>query len=267
MIKRLPNLLLLCGCLLSAVGTQAQAARVTLAEKLVILKDTYPTVVTDIRGSAIILPDGRAVAADDGEKKSHQDKLKRADIEDQLSQVYPLGRCVTGSPKRNFDPGRIRDEAFMKRLFGGSKKEVAKSTTHVSWFGKRIAFTNRHGAADALKRVHEGLAKLPRKFRTFLHPSGGTFNWRVIAGTDRLSVHSFAAAIDINTKYTDYWRWAGGKPGRVPKYKNRIPREIVDVFERHGFIWGGKWYHYDTMHFEYRPEMIAIGRLAESRGC
>jgi hypothetical protein len=28
------------------------------------------------------------------------------------------------------------------------------------------------------------------------------------------------------------------------------------VFEKHGFIWGGKWYHYDTMHFEYRPELL-----------
>jgi hypothetical protein len=35
-----------------------------------------------------------------------------------------------------------------------------------------------------------------------------------------------------------------------------MPREIVDIFERHGFIWGGRWYHYDTMHFEYRPELL-----------
>ena len=34
---------------------------------------------------------------------------------------------------------------------------------------------------------------------------------------------------------------------------------IVDVFERNGFIWGGKWYHYDTMHFEYRPELLGAG--------
>ena len=44
--------------------------------------------------------------------------------------------------------------------------------------------------------------------------------------------------------------------GHFP-YKNEIPREIVDIFEKHGFIWGGKWYHYDTMHFEYRPELTA----------
>ena len=37
---------------------------------------------------------------------------------------------------------------------------------------------------------------------------------------------------------------------------DRIPKEIVDVFEKYGFIWGGRWYHYDTMHFEYRPEFL-----------
>ena len=33
--------------------------------------------------------------------------------------------------------------------------------------------------------------------------------------------------------------------------------EIVEIFERHGFIWGGKWSYYDTMHFEYRPELLS----------
>ena len=23
-----------------------------------------------------------------------------------------------------------------------------------------------------------------------------------------------------------------------------------------GFVWGGKWLFYDTMHFEYRPEVL-----------
>jgi D-alanyl-D-alanine carboxypeptidase len=54
---------------------------------------------------------------------------------------------------------------------------------------------------------------------------------------------------------SDYWLWSG-TTGTIP-YKNGMPREIVDIFERHGFIWGGKWYHYDTMHFEYRPELFS----------
>ena len=49
------------------------------------------------------------------------------------------------------------------------------------------------------------------------------------------------------------------KTGRF-EWRNRIPPEIIDIFERHGFIWGGKWYHFDTMHFEYRPELIEFAR-------
>ena len=45
-----------------------------------------------------------------------------------------------------------------------------------------------------------------------------------------------------------------------------VPHEIVEVFERHGFIWGGKWYHYDTMHFEYRPELLATA-VRRDEGC
>jgi hypothetical protein len=68
-------------------------------------------------------------------------------------------------------------------------------------------------------------------------------------------MHSWGAAIDITTAYSDYWRWSRGG-GDPPLYRNRIPADIVAVFARHGFIWGGNWAHFDTMHFEYRPELL-----------
>lgn len=37
--------------------------------------------------------------------------------------------------------------------------------------------------------------------------------------------------------------------------------------EKHGFIWGGCWYHYDTMHFEYRPELLEIARRFGVSAC
>lgn len=66
--------------------------------------------------------------------------------------------------------------------------------------------------------------------------------------------HAYAAAIDLNLEYSSYWLWQK-KKGAI-EYRNRMPYEIVEIFERHGFVWGGKWYHDDTMHFEYRPELI-----------
>jgi D-alanyl-D-alanine carboxypeptidase len=70
---------------------------------------------------------------------------------------------------------------------------------------------------------------------------------------------------DIAEAHTHYWLWSKAAPdGHVP-YKNEVPIEIVQIFERHGFIWGGRWYHYDTMHFEYRPEIIAAARSSSAQ--
>ena len=87
--------------------------------------------------------------------------------------------------------------------------------------------------------------------KRYAYPPAGTYNCRTVADTGQPSMHSWGSAIDINTAHADYWQWhsSGG-------YINRIPAEIVAIFERHGFIWGGKWAHYDTMHFEYRPELL-----------
>ena len=38
------------------------------------------------------------------------------------------------------------------------------------------------------------------------------------------------------------------------------PKELVRVMEDRGFIWGGKWAHFDYLHFEYRPELIVKAR-------
>ncbi len=86
--------------------------------------------------------------------------------------------------------------------------------------------------------------------------------WRPILGTQRMSPHSFGIAIDINTPRSEYWKWDHRDNWQLDsveiklQWHNSIPLEIVEIFERHGFIWGGKWFHYDTMHFEYRPEML-----------
>ena len=63
-----------------------------------------------------------------------------------------------------------------------------------------------------------------------------------------------------------YWRWSGETEGQVGEYDNNLPAEVVSIFERYGFIWGGQWRHYDGMHFEYRPELILYARIVEHQG-
>jgi hypothetical protein len=143
--------------------------------------------------------------------------------------------------------------------------EVAGHLVDVTWLrsrggGQVLRATRINGAAAKLQAVSDELDRLPAKFTKFLVPSAGTYNCRPIAGTRRISSHGSGIAIDIAIAQSDYWFWT--KPGPDGRYthKNRVPWEIVEIFERHGFIWGGKWYHYDTMHFEYRPEILGEAR-------
>ncbi|MDW5313440.1 M15 family metallopeptidase [Rhizobium sp. PL01] len=241
------------------------AADLTLARKLELLVSAYPWSLAKPEDGAIRFRDGSLLPVDDGKTKGHAEKLAAGDVEDSLSQVYPAGPCET-KPDVNVDPGRIRSDALMMRLYGKTAKEVEASLVPVDWFGKTLRLTKRQGVAAALEKVRDELKAMP-EMKAFLAPSAGTFNWRKVSGAPNMSVHSFGAAIDINTQYADYWVWSGGKPGRVTQYRNKYPMKIVDAFERHGFIWGGRWYHYDTMHFEYRPELIAIGKAAGASAC
>jgi len=85
--------------------------------------------------------------------------------------------------------------------------------------------------------------------------------WRNIGGTQNRSFHSYGIAIDIMPRLTGgrevYWRWAGSNWLTLP-YERRYhpPNIVIQAFESFGFIWGGKWPVFDTIHFEFRPELL-----------
>jgi hypothetical protein len=163
---------------------------------------------------------------------------------------------------KDFDPGRCRVEALFMTLYGDSESAVAKNCVAVEFCGNSVKFNPRCGAAEALRAVSADLTALlaqKPKLRSYVNKLAGTFNWRKIAGTERLSNHSFATAIDLNVDKAAYWRWQS--PTQLETFSRKSwPTEIIETFERHGFIWGGKWWHFDTMHFEYRPEIIAYAK-------
>jgi hypothetical protein len=225
------------------------------------LLQSYPNHIEKIENNLVYFTNGNKVLFDDFETKDFYNLLKNADIEDQFKIIYPLRDSFSIS--KNHDPGRIRNEEFFKNIYGSNKKEVKNNLVVIDWLpnlgGGKVKMTKIMGCADSLKKVSNELEKLPIKFHKYLMPLGGGFNYRNISGTDRLSNHSFGISIDINVKHSNYWRWAKNKDSII--YKNKIPLEIVKIFEKYGFIWGGKWYHFDTMHFEFRPELILFSRL------
>ncbi|MDR2159268.1 MAG: M15 family metallopeptidase [Treponema sp.] len=98
------------------------------------------------------------------------------------------------------------------------------------------------------------------------------WNWRDIADTRSRSFHAYGAALDLLPKSLGgretYWLWAARRTPEwwTVSYDKRIhpPEEVIRAFEAQGFIWGGKWLFFDTMHFEYRPEILILNTLPVS---
>jgi hypothetical protein len=229
------------------------------------LISAYPSFLDRIEGNALVWKDGTRMRIDDGKGvKPFEAMLDDPDIKDMFAMPYPAGDKGIPPPS-NFDPGRIRYTPFFAKVYGDCQKsDILADAVNVVWlprkYGKPVRFSRINGAATALRQVSDELDGLPDRFLDYVRPTQGTYNCRPIAGTNRPSAHGFGIAIDMAEAHANYWQWS--KPdarGEIP-YKNDMPWEIVRTFEKHGFIWGGKWYHYDTMHFEYRPEMLLTGR-------
>jgi len=254
--------------------TWSLAARSALSDALEHLKQAYPDYIKSVNAHYITWTDGTIMPVQAGKpRKSWQEKLDSPSLADQLEQSpYFAGKppdVSTFHPRT--DPGRIRYAPFFRKMYGNSAAVVKSRLTIVYWmpkiFGKRyrLHVTTVNSVDKKLSQVSDELEQLVTahpELRQYLEKPAGFFNWRSIAKSKRLSAHSYGIALDLNIQYSNYWQWELEKQGlpvteSTPlTYINHIPWEIVLIFEKHGFIWGGKWYHHDTMHFEYRPELL-----------
>lgn len=225
-----------------------------------ILMKCYPDFVKGYKDGRLQMSDGTTIVYDDGRSKTFEQKLDDADPEDMFAFKYDR---TASKPEYLQDAGRSRCEALFKKMYGNTAAQVQSKLVSVKWFdangnygGSSVKFTPVNGAADHLKAVAAELAKMPQ-FKKY-YKSEGTFYWRQVRGAKRQSAHSYGMTIDIGGNFKTYWLWSnpGAKETTRIRYENKMPMEIVEAFERHGFIWGGRWYHYDTMHFEYRPEIL-----------
>lgn len=225
------------------------------------LRDAYPDAFCGVTPTALERCGGGSLPWDDGRDKPDHDAIMASpDLEEMMRQRYTPFVPVA-APAVDFEPGRVRATPFFEALYGATREAVRRDLVPVAWLlgcgGRTVPFNRRHGAAAALAAVARELeAELPRDLCELAARSSGTFVWRKIHGTSRRSMHSFAIAIDVGVERADYWDWGRPDAAGHYRYKNRFPLEIAKIFERHGFVWGGRWYHFDTMHFEYRPELL-----------
>jgi len=94
--------------------------------------------------------------------------------------------------------------------------------------------------------------------------------WRNIADTRSRSYHSYGLAVDILQKSyggkETYWLWASNRKtdwwNISYNERHHPPAAVIKAFEKYGFVWGGKWLYFDTMHFEYRPEILILSGMS-----
>lgn len=232
---------------------------------LLCLMMAYPEYVVgvekDSQGNVYaVMKSGKRILYDDKKTKSYEEKINNPDIQDMMEQIYPLDD-IENLSEVNYDPGRIRVYPLLKEVYGGSKEEVLSYLVNLKMGYTNCQFNKNNNAAESLKCVMNELIPMAHNRKDIyscVFPQGGTFNYRVISGTNRLSAHSFGIAIDLASNKGGYWKWASRSEGE--KKLDSYPREIVKIFEKNNFIWGGKWGHFDIFHFEYRPEIILKAR-------
>lgn len=251
-----------------AIGPTYSA--IILFQRLIQLQRVYPEHIKHFTNSAVIWVDDTHMPLGEVDSaKSMQEKLDNPSLAEQLLQpLYQMGPLQTNPID---DPGRIRFEPFFRKMYGNSPDEVEKNLERIMWmpktFGDRYSLwvTRVNAIHKKIQYISAELDELVLRhpeYIQFLDNPGGTYCWRTIAGTNRLSTHSFGMTLDINADQSQYWQWDLKHQERPISeeepltYRNTVPWEIVEIFEKWGFIWGGKFYHFDTMHFEYRPELL-----------
>lgn len=204
----------------------------------------YPNFIKDVSGKQIRLTDESFLNFN-----LEQNNLKSLANINNLSDI---DRTIS-------DLSRIRVHSLLRYMYGETEEQVKRNLVEIYWLpktlNKKILITSINDVNKNLQKISDELDKLPKSLKKYITKLSGTFHWRKIQDSDELSTHSYGIAVDINKKYGNYWKWDLNK-GEDLNSRNKIPYQIVRVFEQHGFIWGGRWASYDTMHFEYRPEFL-----------
>jgi hypothetical protein len=113
----------------------------------------YPDFLAGYAANNLLFKDGSKLLWDDSiTRKTYQQLLDDADLKDMFAQPYTVGTAP--SPAKNFDPGRIRNEAFFKKMYGLTKTAVEKNLVQITWcpkiVGQKIMVTKVNGVLSVI---------------------------------------------------------------------------------------------------------------------
>jgi hypothetical protein len=168
---------------------------------------------------------------------------------------------------------RNRSQFFFENLWRShNRDESYQRVKSMLFLGKSV--TVHYAIMEDLSLVEDRiltLAKRDPQIQSWINGINRIegWNWRNIADVQSKSFHAYGAAIDILPKSNNgketYWLWVANKRPDWwnVSYNERMhpPAAVIKAFEAYGFIWGGKWLFYDTMHFEYRPEVLIFNEF------
>ncbi len=195
-----------------------------------------------------------------------EEHVSQAEKYDSIFYKYQTGTQKSIPPYQDM-PHRAPD--FFHALFGKKETDIRKHCRSFRFLGRTV-FMNRM-CEPALRRVEAEILDLAHHDKTVARYVADlsiaySFKKKRVIGSDNLSFHSFGLALDLVPKSYHrkqvYWRWSKvfrEDWHRIPlRDRWSPPQPVIHAFEKHGFVWGGKWSHFDTIHFEYRPEILRL---------
>ena len=175
--------------------------------------------------------------------------------------------------KRRVNNSKYINNKFLDTLYDGTtERNMIKHISTVSILGHRVrvhdyVYEPLSNVSMEVKLIAQTNKEVDEFLDSLKIVSG--YVWKIISKSASRSYHSYGVAFDTLPKKNYgkqiYWVWTrvNNKAWYAVPYDKRWhpPKEVVKVFEKYGFIWGGKWHNYDTIHFEYRPELIIYNNL------
>ncbi|HZK19851.1 MAG TPA: M15 family metallopeptidase [Treponemataceae bacterium] len=215
------------------------------------------------------------------EWRSHLDYVYSKVVFDPADKAVFTSSFVLMLKSKEFYKSRARQKpyhnAFYNALYNCSTRaSVEQQITTISFLGhklnihkklipelKKIEIKIYNLKAQEVKKGMQNEYGTVQFFLSQLEQVQG-YNWREVSDTSNRSQHSRGIAIDVLPKNWEskniYWRWRADwdENWMLLALGNRWmpPADVVKAFESEGFIWGGNWVLWDTIHFEYRPELL-----------
>ncbi|MFT4143512.1 MAG: M15 family metallopeptidase [Mobilitalea sp.] len=152
-----------------------------------------------------------------------------------------------------FDDKTHEGELIVNKAIAGDIAEIFKELYEIKYPIEQMVLVDEYDADDNLSMAANNTS---------------SFNYREVDGTNRLSLHSYGLAIDINPFYNPYVREIDGKTVITPagseeyadrsldcKYYIRKDDAVYQAFVSRGFTWGGDWNTLkDYQHFQKKLE-------------